>query len=88
MSSKYQPLADYLLSLESQTREISLSFSELEKILGSTLPKSAIDHRPWWGNQRDSKNRPQAAAWMSSGFEVEDVDQRKPGGRVLFRRVG
>lgn len=86
MAMKYEPLKNHLLSVPGEVREITLSFQQLEGILGFELPKSAIDFRQWWGNQHDMKSRSQAEAWLAAGFLVDGVQLRKPGGSVRFRR--
>jgi len=86
MTSKYEPLREYFVALPQTTREVTLTFRELEQILGFVLPKSATDYRQWWANQVESKNRPQADAWISARFVVDSVQPRKPGGWVKFRR--
>lgn len=87
MPNKYDPLAEYLEDLPANQSEVILSFSEVERILGASLPDSAFEYREWWSNQADYRNRPQAAAWMAAGFRVEEVNQSRSGGRVKFRRV-
>lgn len=87
MPNKYEPLEIHLRAIPAQSREVTISFSELAKILGAPLPESAFTHRPWWGNQRDSKSRPQAHAWLSAGFEVDSVNQTRGTGWVRFKRV-
>ena len=66
--------------------EVSLSFREIERILGAPLPKSATAHGAWWGNQRNSKVRPQAHAWLSAGFLVDSVNHGRANGSVRFKR--
>jgi len=83
---KYEPLKERLLAIPEDKYEVTLSFRQLEAILGFELPKSAVAYRQWWGNQRDTKNRPQAEAWVAAGFHVDGVQLRKPGGWVRFRR--
>ena len=64
----YDPLKEYL-SLSSQS-SIRLTFSEIEKILNHTLPKSAYTYKAWWANGGHS----QADAWIDAGYKVTDVD--------------
>ena len=79
--SKYEPLADYLRTLSRDT--CSLSFLDIERIIGCALPASAREHRSWWGNDR---THTQARAWMLAGFGAEPTSQRiEP---VVFRRAG
>lgn len=86
MAAKYEPLELYLRAIPAKDRDVTLSFSEIGHILGASLPASALSHRPWWGNQKDSKGRPQAHAWLSAGFEVDTVNQGSSNGSVRFKR--
>jgi hypothetical protein len=86
MASKYEPLELHLRATSPKVREVTLSFAEIERILGAPLPESAITHRPWWGNQRESKSRPQAHAWLSAGFSVDTVNQSRANSSVRFKR--
>ena len=87
MQSKYESLECHLKSKAENAGPITLSFSELNRMLPSPLPESAYTHRPWWANQKDGTNRPQAKSWMSAGFEVEEVKQTKIDGWVRFVRI-
>lgn len=71
--NKYEPLELHLRLIPSTVQKASLSFREIERILGAPLPESATTHRAWWANQRGSKLRPQAHAWLSAGFLVDAV---------------
>lgn len=86
MKSKYEPLETYLTERPSSQSEVSLSFTEIEDLIGARLPKSAYTYREWWANQVDVSTRPQAKAWLNAAFEVESVQQRPNGGSVVFRR--
>jgi hypothetical protein len=87
MATKYEPLELHLRAIPSKVREVTLSFAELERILGASLPASALSHRPWWENQKDSKTRPQAHAWLSAGFAVDTVNQGTSNRSVRFKRL-
>ena len=79
--SKYEPLMDYLRTHRGDA--CSLSFLDIERIIGCSLPASARAHRSWWGNDR---THTQARAWMQAGFGAEPSSRRiEP---VVFRRVG
>ena len=86
MKLKYEPLEDYLRSLRASHKTVQLSFAEIETIIGSSLPRSAYDHREWWSNQADVSNRPQAKSWIRAGFKVDGVHQRSASGEVRFVR--
>lgn len=83
---KYQPLQDYLKGLPRSQGSVTLSFQEIEKLIGSRLPPSAYEHRAWWSNQAEVSNRPQAKAWREAGFEVETVKPDRKDGVVSFSR--
>ena len=87
MQSKYEALETHLKLKPKNVGTVTIPFSELNKILASPLPESAYTYRPWWANQKNTSNRPQAKSWMSAGFEVEAVHQTKADGWVKFSRV-
>jgi len=68
--NKYDPLKNYLLSLPDHQDETTLSFKELERILGANLPPSAYKYRAWWGNDKSSVHV-NARAWMGAGWLVD-----------------
>lgn len=79
--SKYDALGGYL---KRQGRDrVTMTFAEIEKVIGAKLPASAHKHRPWWGN--NSKNHVNAKVWLDAGFESEQVDM--PARKLVFRRV-
>ncbi len=78
--SKYQPLLEYLRG--SSQSEIILTFTEIETLMGATLPDSARNEQRWWGNR--SKGALQASAWMNAGYLVAELDL--DGERVTFRK--
>jgi hypothetical protein len=84
MAGKYTPLEKYLSDLPESTREITLTFEQIEKILADKLPQSAYDHRAWWANERDG-NHVHAHAWLNVGWKVESVDQNRVW--VKFQRA-
>ena len=86
MATKYEPLEFHLRAIPSHVREVTIPFSDLTRILGTPLPSSAFEHRPWWGNQKESKSRPQAHAWLAAGFLVDTVNQGRSDGWVRFTR--
>lgn len=70
MAGKYHPLKEHLQSLSKSRKSLTLSFAELETILGARLPKSASTYIEWWSNQEYG---PQAASWRGAGFRVETI---------------
>ncbi|GAO39412.1 hypothetical protein SCH01S_29_01000 [Sphingomonas changbaiensis NBRC 104936] len=80
--SKYDPLARHLS--EQQADAVTMTFSQINDLLGGTLPKSAFEYRPWWANRFDG-NDAQNAGWQSVGWETQDVDMKRRS--VTFARV-
>lgn len=80
MEKKYIPLANYFeVALQ---QEITLSFSELENIMGQALPNAAYLNRSWW-----KKTKPPLShylSWTNAGYYVMDV---KLGTSVTFSRT-
>jgi DNA-binding transcriptional regulator YiaG len=77
--SRYYPLFERLS--RSGEREVSLSFTEIEALIGTTLPRSARASMAWWSNRSGGV---QAAAWMQAGYHVVAVDLAAE--RVTFRQ--
>ena len=77
--SKYNPLAIYFKNLGTQS--LRISFSEIEKILGSKLPSSAYTRKEWWAN--DSVSHPQSkCGWLLGGWKVETIELNRR--EILF----
>jgi hypothetical protein len=78
--SKYQPLARHLRA--QRGARVSMSFAEIERVLGTKLPPSASTHRAWWSN--NPQNNVMTKAWLDAGFQSEQVDI--DGKRLVFSR--
>ncbi|MGI8527464.1 MAG: DUF7662 domain-containing protein [Pseudolabrys sp.] len=78
--SKYEPLPQFLASAPGTTKR--LSFSEIERILGFKLPKSAYQHEAWWSNNATGHSH--ARAWLQAGWRTEGVDLSER--KVTFQR--
>ncbi|GLK74829.1 hypothetical protein GCM10008171_00810 [Methylopila jiangsuensis] len=78
--SKYQALTSHLKSQKNSY--VSMSFEELERVIGVPLPRSASAHRAWWSN--NPTNNVMTHAWLAAGFRTEQVDME--GRRLVFRR--
>jgi hypothetical protein len=77
--SKYEPLANYLASLNMEVWRPS--FTDIERILDSGLPPSARQYPEWWANQEKGS---QSQSWQSAGYVTQDLDLGAE--RVTFRR--
>ena len=76
MSGKYMPLEKYLSDLAESTREISLTFDQIEKILVDRLPPSAYEDRRWWDHETEG-NHVNQRAWSNAGWKIESLDVNK-----------
>lgn len=79
--TKYQPLTTHLAA-RGEPR-IAMSFSEMERVLGFSLPRSAREYRPWWANS--AHGHVQSRAWLDAGYQSEDVDLAAE--RLVFARL-
>ena len=80
--SKYNPLLQYLA--RSSALYLKFSFTEIEKILGTPLPRSARRYSAWWANNQDG-GHVQAASWLDVGYHTENLDLN--AGCVSFRKA-
>jgi hypothetical protein len=78
---KYDALADYLREVPSEEQAVTLTFSEVDRIVGG-LPPSAYRIRQWWAN--DSKV--EARAWRAAGWHVDADGVDFNGQKVRFAR--
>lgn len=66
----YTPLTDWLNSRNLD--QISLSFSEIEEIIGKSLPPSSYKYSRWWIND---ENNSQGKSWINAGYTVTNYKQ-------------
>lgn len=79
--SKYHPLFKHLQNC--QEIKVTLTFTEIEALMGDTLPTSARQRKNWWSN-RDSNSALQAGAWIQASYQVKAVDLEQQS--VIFQR--
>ncbi|MGF1836406.1 HNH endonuclease [Photobacterium sanguinicancri] len=82
---KYTPFINYLLSIKHKRRSIQLTFSEIESIIGETLPISARKHNAWWGNDV-SGSHSWARDWCNAGWRSRGINRKSE--IVTFDYVG
>ncbi|MDE0415584.1 MAG: hypothetical protein OXI95_01435 [bacterium] len=80
---KYSPLYRRLAGTEGPNWRVS--FSEIETILGFTLPDSARLHRPWWANQSRGGGHSHSLAWQAAGWRTSEVDLDAE--TLIFQRI-
>ena len=69
--SKYANLTSHLNALPAH--QWKAQFSEIEAILGFSLPKSAYAYPAWWSNQA-ADGHSQSGSWQSIGWRTSDLD--------------
>ncbi len=68
--SKYAALEVHLR--ESGQDSVTMTFAEIERVIGADLPPSAFKHRPWWSN--NPSNSVITHSWLKAGYKTENVD--------------
>ncbi|HLZ74233.1 DUF7662 domain-containing protein [Phenylobacterium sp.] len=76
---KYDPLKTFLLAQAGDA--VPMTFVEIERVLGTTLPRSKR-YPAWWSN--NPSNNMMTDVWLDAGFMTEQVDIA--GERLVFRR--
>jgi hypothetical protein len=84
MPSKYDALAAYLRRQSGPAH--TMSFADIERLIGTPLPDSSHTHSAWWGNDRspDSTHTQAKYGWLAAGWDVESVDPNRRS--VTFRK--
>lgn len=81
--AKYDPLLCYLKQQASSS--LTLSFGEIEAILGAKLPQSARTTKQWWwSDPMPRSSNVQCRAWIGSGYVAELANVGAE--QVTFRR--
>ena len=65
--AKYDPLRDYLM--RQTLREFTLTFREIEDIIGDRLPTNSSTPQ-WWANIKGQHGHVQREAWRKAGYEA------------------
>ncbi len=77
---KYAPLGDFLRS--QRTTLVLMTFAQIEKVVGTPLPKSQR-YPAWWSN--NPWNNVMTQVWLDAGFQTEQVDVESE--KLVFRRI-
>ena len=72
---KYLPLEAWFRDQPTSVEQIELTFDQVEAILGSALPNSAIKLQTWWTNV-EPKIQSHRTAWLNNGWRVTEFDQQ------------
>ena len=76
----YDPLMKYLDECGIQT--VTLTYSEIEKIIDRELPVTAYKRTQWWGNNKNGHS--QATAWLDVDYKTCNIIL---GQSVTFEKV-
>jgi hypothetical protein len=82
--SKYTPLKSFLARQMGQ--RVVLHFSEIERIIGAPLPRSAFIYQAWCAYEARPRTHVQKQAWQSAGFRTLPFDPRDIRA-VTFERI-
>lgn len=69
ISKKYRNLTEYFMN--NASKSVSLSFRDIENLIGCPLPNSARIHRAFWAN---TTTHSIAHGWLAAGYKVVDVN--------------
>ena len=86
--TKYEPLRRHLAGLPAAVREVTLTFAELEAILGTPLPATAWGRKFWVNTSAAMGATMQARAWRVAGWRVAGHALRATPPTVTFVRAG
>lgn len=78
---KYDRLGEFLRS--QRTKEVPMTFAEIERVIGDRLPANSPHYPAWWSN--NPTNNVMTKVWLAAGFRTEQVDTKAR--KVVFRRV-
>ena len=67
--TKYEPIITYLDLCKKKS--ITLTYNQIEEILGFDLPTSARKYKEWWSN--NDKSHSQCSAWGEAGYITTEV---------------
>ena len=70
--SKYADISVYLLQ-QDKSKPHTVHFSEIERVIGATLPESARLYQAWGAHQSGSGHS-QAMSWCCVGWNTKNVD--------------
>lgn len=79
---KYAPLYQYLK--EHDKPRITLSFTEIEAILGFSLPHSAYTYPTWWN---PGGMHTHCRSWVQAGYKAADISSGTRRKRMTFEKV-
>ncbi|MBQ9043182.1 MAG: reverse transcriptase N-terminal domain-containing protein [Eggerthellaceae bacterium] len=76
---RYRPLLDYFSHLDK--KRVTLSFADIEAILGGPLPVHAGNDKSWWKFKPGRTCPPRS--WVDGGYDLAEVDLKKRRARFV-----
>lgn len=61
--------------------QVKLTFADIERITGYSLPGSAREYVQWWANDYSHS---QAVSWMDAGYETDFVSDTYKDEVIIF----
>jgi len=81
LRGKYSYLSIFLARKARYRDQVTLTFRQIEEIIGDRLPFSSYNYKHWWSN---TQNRSPSEAWLTVGWTVVRVDLDRK--EVTFHR--
>jgi hypothetical protein len=78
---KYSRLGEFLRA--QRTKEVPMTFAEIERVIGGKLPPNSPHYPAWWSN--NPSNNVMTKVWLDAGFRTEQVDVKSR--KIVFRRT-
>ena len=69
--SKYSRLGEFLRS--QRTKEVPMTFAEIERVTGARLPANSPQYPAWWSN--NPSNNVMTKIWLAAGFRQWALQQ-------------
>ncbi|HTF96406.1 MAG TPA: hypothetical protein VL995_09760 [Cellvibrio sp.] len=70
--TKYLPLDEWFCTQPDSKRRLTLTFEQIEKILGAPLPASSV--KPSWWTNVYPKIQSHRTSWLNHGWLVDEYD--------------
>jgi len=67
------PFETHLRALSGTQGTLTLTFEQIERLMHSPLPKSALTRQPWWEDKVHS-TLSDKYAWLHAGWQMEELE--------------
>jgi hypothetical protein len=72
--TKYRPLDEWFSGQRASEKQLTITFDQVEKILGAPLPASSA--KPSWWTNVYPKIQSHRTSWLNYGWLVDEYDQQ------------